>query len=204
MKNFNDTVSYILGVDIARNLIANLVTINTNLFMQGINDAYNKIDTLFTKTEADNIMKKFQSLQQPKVDEKRSKELAENKATGKAFLENNKKQPGIIETPSGLQYKIIREGSGGEHPKPTSKVTVHYEGRLINGTIFDSSYERGEPATFPLNGVIKGWTEGLQLMSPGAYYEFYIPSDLAYGDNGTRGIPGGSVLIFKVELIRFE
>lgn len=203
LNNFNDTVSYILGIDIGRNLIANLIELDIELFMKGLNDAYSDKDTIFQKDEADKIMQKFQSAQQIKMQAKKSKEAEVFKVEGKAFLEKNKTIEGVKETPSGLQYKVLKEGSG-EHPIATSKVTVHYEGRLIDGTIFDSSYKRNETASFPLNGVIKGWTEGLQLMTPGSFYEFYIPSDLAYGDNGTRGIPGGSLLIFKVELISFE
>jgi FKBP-type peptidyl-prolyl cis-trans isomerase len=122
---------------------------------------------------------------------------------GEEFLATNKTQAGVKTTASGLQYKVIREGSG---PKPTatSNVTVHYEGKLIDGSIFDSSYERGEPITFGLNQVIPGWTEGLQLMNSGSEYQLFIPSDLGYGDRNIAGIPGGSVLIFKVELLSFE
>ncbi len=203
LTNFSDTVSYILGTDIGRNLITNLIEINPDLFMIGLTDAYANRDTVFKKVEADKIMQKFQSALQVKVQAHKAKEASVHKVEGKAFLEKNKSVEGVKETPSGLQYKVLKEGSG-DNPKSTSKVTVHYEGRLINGEVFDSSYERNETATFPLNGVIKGWTEGLQLMKPGSFYEFYIPSDLAYGDNGTRGIPGGSLLIFKVELISFE
>jgi FKBP-type peptidyl-prolyl cis-trans isomerase len=203
LNNFNDTVSYIFGSDIGRDFINNAIEINNDIFLQGLKDAYSNVDTIFTKDEIDQIMKKFQSIQQVKIDAKKLEESAIYKAEAKAFLENNLKQPGVKQTTSGLQYKVLKEGSG-DHPKSTNKVTVHYEGRFINGKVFDSSYQRNEPATFPLNGVIKGWTEGLQLMTPGSFYEFYIPSDLAYGDYGTRVIPGGALLIFKVELISFE
>jgi len=119
---------------------------------------------------------------------------------GQEFLAENKTKPGIIETASGLQYEIVKDTTGAK-PKPTDQVTVHYTGKLINGTVFDSSVERGQPATFGLDQVIKGWTEGLQLMSPGSKYRFYIPSELAYGAGGQNGIPPNSVLIFDVELI---
>jgi len=203
INNFKDTVSYILGADVAQNLKANMVELNLDVFMQGMKDAYANVDTLFTRTEADQIMKQYQASQQKIVDEQRSSEALSHKLEGQKFLNENRNKPGVKETASGLQYKAIKEGSGAQ-PVASSKVTVHYEGRLIDGSVFDSSYERNEPATFPLNGVIKGWTEGLQLMNSGSTYELYIPSDLAYGDGGTRGIPGGSLLIFKVELISFE
>lgn len=123
---------------------------------------------------------------------------------GAAFLANNAKDPDVHTTPSGLQYKVVKEGTG---PKPTETdtVTVNYEGKLIDGTIFDSSYERGQPATFPLNGVIAGWTEGLQYMSVGSTYMFYIPSSLGYGAqaNGDK-LPANSTLIFKVDLLSIQ
>ena len=123
-----------------------------------------------------------------------------NAAEGVKFLNENKIKPGVGATPSGLQYKVITPGTG---PKPlaTDKVKVNYEGKLLDGTVFDSSYERGKPIEFALNRVIKGWTEGLQLMNSGGKFEFYIPSELAYGKGGSRSIPANSVLIFTVELI---
>jgi FKBP-type peptidyl-prolyl cis-trans isomerase FklB len=125
-----------------------------------------------------------------------------NKAEGEAFLAENAKKPGVTTLPSGLQYEVLTQGTG---PKPTlkSSVTTHYHGTLINGTVFDSSYQRGQPATFPVNGVIAGWTEALQLMPEGSKYRLYIPSDLAYGKRGAgRDIPGDTALIFDVELIK--
>jgi len=126
---------------------------------------------------------------------------SKEKKEGNAFLAANKKKPGIVTTASGLQYEVVTLGTG---PKPTAEDTVvcHYRGTLINGQEFDNSYSRGEPISFPLNGVIRGWTEGLQLMPKGSKYKFYIPSDLGYGDRGAgQDIPGGSALIFDVELI---
>jgi FKBP-type peptidyl-prolyl cis-trans isomerase len=148
-------------------------------------------------------MSKFQQDLQTKQQAKMSQEAEVNKAAGKAFLDENKKKAGVQVTASGLQYEVVKEGTG-KMPIAASKVTVNYEGKLINGKIFDSSYDRGQTASFPLNGVIKGWTEGLQLMKEGAIYNFYIPSDLGYGDRGNQAIPGGSTLIFKVELIKVE
>ncbi len=127
-----------------------------------------------------------------------------NAVKGKTHLAKIKKSPGVKTTKSGLVYKVIKEGSGSK-PKVDSHVTVHYEGKLINGTVFDSSYERGQSTSFPLNRVIPGWTEGVQLMKTGSTYEFHIPHDLAYGERGAGGvIPPFATLIFKVELISFE
>ena len=124
------------------------------------------------------------------------------KKEGQAFLAENAKKQGIVTTESGLQYQVLREGKGAK-PGPTDEVTVHYKGTLINGKEFDSSYGRGEPATFPLNRVISGWTEGVQLMKVGAKYRFFIPSEMGYGERGAPPhIPPDSVLIFEVELLR--
>jgi FKBP-type peptidyl-prolyl cis-trans isomerase len=129
--------------------------------------------------------------------------LNAEKAKGKAFLEENKKRPEVTETGSGLQYEVLVEGTG-DRPKASSKVTTHYVGTTLDGVEFDSSVRRGQPLSFGLNQVISGWTEGLQLMTPGSKYKFYIPSDLAYGDRGAGGaIPGGATLVFEVELLSF-
>ncbi len=126
------------------------------------------------------------------------------KATGKAFMEENKKRPEVTETSSGLQYEVLTAGTG-EKPKATSKVTTHYTGSTLDGKVFDSSVSRGQPLSFGLNQVIPGWTEGLQLMPVGSKYKFYIPSNLAYGDRGAGGdIPGGATLVFEVELLEFK
>ncbi|MGZ5027362.1 MAG: FKBP-type peptidyl-prolyl cis-trans isomerase [Methylobacter sp.] len=129
----------------------------------------------------------------------------ENKAAGTAFLAENAKKPNIITTASGLQYEVLTPGTGTVSPKATDNVTVHYKGTTIDGKEFDSSYSRGEPATFPLNRVIAGWTEGVQLMKEGAKYRFFIPSELAYGEQGAgRAIGPNSTLIFDVELIKIQ
>ena len=133
-----------------------------------------------------------------------SNEIKDNKTIGREFLEENAKNDSVTQTESGLQYMVLKEGTGAK-PGPTDEVTVHYTGRLINGTVFDSSVERGEPATFPLDKVIPGWTEGLQLMSEGAKYRLFIPSELAYGEKGAgEQILPNSTLIFDVELIKVE
>ena len=129
----------------------------------------------------------------------------ENKAAGTAFLAENAKKPNIVTTASGLQYEVLTAGTGATSPSATDNVTVHYKGTTIDGTEFDSSYSRGEPATFPLNRVIAGWTEGVQLMKEGAKYRFYIPSELAYGAQGAgRAIGPNAALIFDVELIKIQ
>jgi len=160
----------------------------------------NNVDTIFTEQEFQAAMQKLQKIAMEKSEAKRLEEAKLNKEVGQKFLESNKNNPGVYQTPSGLQYKVIKMGEG---PKPTStdKVKVHYEGKLINGKVFDSSYERGEPIEFELNQVIPGWAEGLTLMPVGSIFELYIPSDLAYGDRSIGEIPAGSTLIFKVELL---
>lgn len=132
------------------------------------------------------------------------KAAAENIKIGAQFLAENQHKAGVETLPSGLQYQVLEQGTGTEHPTATSTVTVNYEGKLINGTVFDSSYARNEPATFPLNQVIKGWTEGLQLMTVGEKVRFFIPSDLAYGNRSVGKIPAGSLLIFDVELLNIK
>ncbi|MFD2180392.1 FKBP-type peptidyl-prolyl cis-trans isomerase [Veronia pacifica] len=133
-----------------------------------------------------------------------SEAIAQNKAEGEAFLATNATKEGVKTTASGLQYKVLVEGSGTEHPRSDSRVTVHYHGTLIDGTVFDSSVERGKPASFALNQVIKGWTEGLQLMVVGEKTRFFIPADLAYGNRGVSSIKPGSTLIFDVELLEIN
>lgn len=204
-----DSIAYVIGANIGKNLKENIKRDSLNLtdeaLIQGFKDALLGIDsTVFTDAQKQAIMIDFQKEMQQKQMEKMSKAAQPIKAEGAQWLEENKKKEGIVQTASGLQYKVVTQGTGAQ-PKPTDKVTVNYEGKLINGKIFDSSYERNEPATFQLNAVIPGWTEGLQLMKEGATYELYIPSDLAYGDQGyPPDIPGGSTLIFKVELIKVE
>ena len=146
--------------------------------------------------EANNILQQYHNAQMGKM---ATRQLEE----GKAFLEANKAKEGVKTTPSGLQYSVKTEGTG-KQPNAKSTVTVHYEGRLIDGTVFDSSIKRGEPVTFKLDGVIKGWTEGLQLMKEGGEYSLYIPAELAYGDKGNPSIPPNSVLVFDVKLIKVQ
>lgn len=203
LKSFTDTISYIIGSDVGANLKKNNIEVNADIFSIALNKALTGTDSLISMEKRQEIMTRFQKDLQTKQQEKNAVESQKNKATGKAFLDENKKKPGVVELPSGLQYKVISQGTG---PKPTAEdeVEVNYEGKFIDGKIFDSSYERKQSVSFPLNGVIKGWTEGLQLMNTGSTYEFYIPYDLGYGEQGFSEIPGGSTLIFKVELISIK
>jgi FKBP-type peptidyl-prolyl cis-trans isomerase len=203
LQNHIDTISYIIGHDIGNNLKTNEIVVNPEIFNAGVKNGLVGNDSLLSNEETTKVMTAFQQEMMAKRDQKSTQEATFEKAKGLAFMEENKKQEGVVELPSGLQYKVITEGTG-DNPTPEDVVEVHYTGKLIDGTVFDSSVERGQPVKFPLNGVIPGWTEGLQLMKPGAKYMFYIPSSLAYGDRGTGPIPGGATLIFEVELLSIE
>ena len=203
-----DSIAYAIGCNIGTNLKQNIesdsLALNLDILTQGIRDALNGPDKqLFTEEIKKKIMEQFTKNMQEKQAKKAASTSGAAKTVGAKFLEDNKKQPGIITTPSGMQYRVIKEGTGAT-PSPTSSVTVNYEGKFIDGKIFDSSYERNQPVDFPLNGVIKGFSEGLLLMKEGGILELFIPSDLAYGDAGNQGIPGGSTLIFKIELIKVK
>lgn len=203
LKTYNDSISYIIGNDIGKNLKTNDIEVNTDIFTVGVKNGMAGNDSLLTEEETTKMMMQFQQQMMAKKEKKTANESSAEKTKGAAFLAENKNQPGVTETASGLQYKVITEGKG-DNPTPEDVVEVHYTGKLLDGTVFDSSVERGETVKFPLNGVIPGWTEGLQLMKPGAKYMLYIPSALAYGDRGTGPIPAGATLIFEVELISVE
>lgn len=201
--NNNDTISYIIGADIAHSFAKNDLNLNKELVFKGFSDGQDKKDTIFSQEQIGAIMMAWQQEMSTKKAAVTEQEMAKNIKAGEDFLAANKIKPGVIELQSGLQYKVLKEGAG-ESPSDTSMVTVHYTGTLIDGTVFDSSRERGEPIQFPVNGVIAGWTEALKLMKPGAQYMLYIPAKLAYGDKKTGPIPEGSTLIFDVELLKFE
>ncbi|NLL28003.1 MAG: FKBP-type peptidyl-prolyl cis-trans isomerase [Bacteroidales bacterium] len=203
LNTFKDTVSYVIGGDIANSFKNNKIEVDIDKLILGLRAASNGVDTIFTTEEIQGIMTRFQQEMQMKQQLENMKTYATNKELGRRYMESNLKKEGVKQTESGLQYKVLREGSG-EKPVATSTVKVHYEGKLIDGKIFDSSYERGEPIEFGLNQVIKGWTEGLQLMNVGSMYEFVIPCDLGYGERAMQTIPAGSTLIFKVELLDFK
>lgn len=190
-----DKMSYAYGLSVAESFSSQgIEEVNLGAFMKGMSDVLADKETAMTMEEAQQFMNEYmQQLKQIQIQKAKER--------GQAFLAENAKRKGVQVTPSGLQYEVIKEGTG-EHPSETSKVTVHYEGTTIDGKIFDSSKQRGQPATFGLNQVIKGWTEGLQLMTPGAIHKLYIPSELAYGDRGAgQAIGPGETLIFEVELI---
>jgi FKBP-type peptidyl-prolyl cis-trans isomerase FklB len=197
-----DKAAYAIGFDIGSSLKDQDITdLDLDLIYQGMFDAQSGADTLMTQDEMMAALQTFQTTMMERQQAKAVREATENIAAGEAFLAENATKEGVQTTASGLQYKVITEGNG---PKPTASnnVTVHYRGTLLDGTEFDSSYSRGEPATFGLSQVIPGWTEGVQLMSVGSKYELYIPSDLAYGERGAGGTIGpNSTLIFEVELI---
>jgi len=201
--NNNDTISYIIGADIAHSFAKNSLDLNKDMVFKGFTDAQAKTDTIFTQEEIGAIMMTWQQEMSAKKAAISEQEMAKNVKLGEEFLAANKLKAGVIELPSGLQYKVIKEGAG-ESPADSDMVTVHYTGTLLDGTVFDSSRERGEPIQFPVNGVIAGWTEALKIMKPGAQYMLYIPAKLAYGDKKTGPIPEGSTLIFDVELLKFE
>ena len=190
-----DKVSYSLGLSIASNLISSgVTTINAEAFIDGLNVVFSGKMPEIMPDEANNILQDyFDKLQQAKG--------KEAKAEGEKFLSENKKKEGVVALPSGLQYKILTAGNGPK-PKASDTVKCHYEGRLINGTVFDSSIRRNEPAEFPVSGVIAGWVEALQLMPVGSKWQLYIPSELAYGTHGAgQSIGPNQTLIFDVELL---
>lgn len=190
-----DKFSYSIGLGIGQNLRGmGANDLNVEDSAQAVKDVLTGATPVISHTEARQIVNEYFEKLEARVN-------AENIEKGKAFLEENKKNPNIKVLPSGLQYEVIREGNG-KHPKATDQVRCHYEGTLIDGTLFDSSIRRGEPAVFGVNQVIKGWVEALQLMSEGAKWKLYIPSELAYGATGAGElIPPHSTLIFEVELL---
>src|SRR5205823_2237558 len=196
LKDQKDKVSYSIGLNIGFNLNRQNVQINPDVLSAGIKDAIAGKPQL-TTDQVKEVMKTFEKDMQAKQKAAGEKNAAE----GTKFLEENKKKEGVKTTASGLQYKLIKEGTGAQ-PKATDTVTVNYRGTLINGKEFDSSYKRGQSATFPLNGVIKGWTEALQLMKTGAKYQLFIPPNLAYGERAVSpDLSANSTLIFDVELM---
>lgn len=205
LENQKDKASYIIGLDMGRNLKTQAIDsslLDMEAFTTGLKHGLSGKDTLIKKDdEIKKVMTKFQEDLFAKQDAKRKIDGLNNKKEGEKFLTENAKKPGVKITASGLQYKVIESGSG-KMPKATDKVRVHYTARLVDGTIFDSSIQRGQPAEFPVNGVIKGWGEVMQLMKEGDKFEVYIPSELAYGEQGAGQVVGpNSVIIFEISLI---
>jgi FKBP-type peptidyl-prolyl cis-trans isomerase FklB len=201
LKDTKDKVSYSIGLDIGTNLKRNKIELSTDALNAGLKDGLSGTKPLMTEDEMQQVMMQFQKDMQEKTKVARDEAAQKNKTEGEKFLAENKDKPDVKTTASGLQYKMVKDGSGTP-PKPTDTVEVNYRGTLIDGTEFDSSYKRGQPATFPVNQVIKGWTEALQLMKPGSKYELYIPSNLAYAERGAGGEIGpNATLKFEVELL---
>lgn len=194
LKNITDSASYALGLSVANFYKQQgFKNLNTTLIAKAITDVQAGKKPLFTEEQANETIMFFVN-----------PNLRTTIEEGKKFLAANKAKPNIKTTASGLQYEVLKEGTGVK-PKITDTVVVNYAGTLLNGTEFDNSYKRGQPIEFPLNGVIRGWTEGLQLMPPGSKYKFYIPYALGYGLNGAGGsIPGGATLVFEVELLNVK
>lgn len=201
LNSKQDKISYIFGYNTGKNMKKQSIdSLNVDNFAAGLQEGLNGADSRIDQEEATKLMREYQQKVMQKQAAKRNAEAESNKKSSDEFLKNNKDKDGVHVTDSGLQYKILKKGDGAS-PDSNDTVTVQYEGRLPDGTVFDSSYKRGKPATFPVNGVIKGWTEALQMMHEGGEWELYIPSDLAYGQRGTQGPIGpNQALIFKVEL----
>ncbi len=209
LKTTEEKMSYLSGFDLGQKVRANVLEtsfpISNSAFLEGIRQALEGKNNQMSEEEIREVTEIFQQMNQKAQAENEIKqkfEADQNKRRGAEFLEANGKKDSVKTTASGLQYKILREGTGIS-PKESSTVVVHYRGWVINGTVFDESYKNNEPATFPLNQMIKGWIEGLQLMKEGSKFEFYIPAALAWGDRAAGElIPPGSTVIFQVELIK--
>jgi FKBP-type peptidyl-prolyl cis-trans isomerase len=202
LKNEMDSVSYAIGSDIGNNFKASKLTdVNVDALAMGLRDGLDSASIMSEEVLQEVVQAYMMRVQQKRVEEERAQGEA-NRGEGEKYLAENARKTGVQTTASGLQYEVTTMGTG---PKPaaTDQVKVHYTGRLVDGTVFDSSVDRGEPVVFPVNRVIPGWVEGLQLMPVGSKFKFHIPSDLAYGSGGAPGgkIPPNSVLVFDVELI---
>ncbi len=193
-------VSYAIGMMTGHQWKQQDVDFDPDVYARGIKDSLAGGATLMTPDEAQQVIMAFQQEFRTKQQQKHAEQSTKNKAEGEAFLAANKSKPGVQSLPDGLQYIIITNGLGAL-PTANDTVTVHYRGTMLDGTEFDSSYKRGQPAQFPVTGVIRGWTEALQKMNVGSKWKLFIPSELAYGEQGNRNIPPNSVLIFEVELL---
>jgi FKBP-type peptidyl-prolyl cis-trans isomerase FklB len=204
LKTQRDRVSYIIGRDAGTHIKNQLFDIDPDIFMRGFRDALSGNKSSLSDDETRETMAAFKEERMKKHEEEVKKVTEKNKKEGEAFLAENKKKEGVVTLPSGLQYKVIKEGDG-QTPKETATVTVNYRGTLLDGTEVDSSYKRNEPATFPVKGVIPGWQEALQLMKVGSKWQLFIPAGLAYGERGTENLIGpNATLIFEVELLSIE
>jgi FKBP-type peptidyl-prolyl cis-trans isomerase FklB len=194
-------VSYSIGLDIGRNMKRQLIEVDLDLLMRGVKDGLGNGQPALADSDMQQCMAAWQKEMMAKMNDQQKKAGEKNKKEGDAFLAENKKKAGVITLPSGLQYKVIKDGTG-KSPKATDTVVTHYRGTLLSGKEFDSSYKRNQPATFPVNQVIAGWTEALQKMKVGSKWQLFVPSNLGYGENGAgQDIGPNSTLIFEVELL---
>jgi len=201
LKTQKEKLSYSIGVDVAKSLAKMGMDLDLDVFIKGLKDGFSGKKTLMTDDEMHATMSVFQNDLMKKQSQGKQTAAEENKKTGEAFLAENKKKEGVVTLPSGLQYKILKAGKG-KKPTDADKVECHYRGTLIDGTEFDSSYRRGQPATFPVAGVIAGWTEALKLMPVGSKWQLFVPSQLAYKERGSgQEIGPNATLIFEVELL---
>lgn len=204
LKDQKEKVSYSIGLDIGRNLKNQKIEVDPKVLEQGIKDAIEDKKPLLTEDEIAQVMAQFQQEHYAQQEKEKAEISEKNKVEGQKFLEENKKNKDVVTLPSGLQYKVLKSGSGIS-PSLTDKVKTHYIGKFLDGTEFDNSVKRGEPAEFPVNGVIKGWTEALQKMKVGDKWILYVPPDLAYGEQGAGNvIPPNATLVFEVELLSIE
>lgn len=203
LTTLEQKVNYVIAQNMAQQLQQGGLTIEPEVFAQALKDVRDGVEPRLTDEEKETVMQTFQEQAMAKREEEQKKVSETNLAEGTAYLEANKAKEGVTVTESGLQYRVITEGTGVK-PTATDTVSVHYVGKLLDGTEFDSSISRGEPVAFPVNGVIAGWTEALQLMPQGSKWELVIPSDLAYGPGGNGPIPPNSVLVFEVELLEVK
>jgi FKBP-type peptidyl-prolyl cis-trans isomerase FklB len=204
LTDYMDTVSYSVGVDIGKSFRLQEMEINPNVMARGLSDAFSNKETAITDEEIQSTLINFRQEFQQKQRELAQRKAQEAAVAEEAYLAESASKEGVVSLPSGLQYKVITPGDGPS-PLTTDKVKVHYKGSLADGTIFDSSYDRGQPTSFTVSGVIKGWTEALLLMQVGSKWELTIPSKLGYGARGSGGkIPPNSTLLFEVELLGIE
>jgi len=204
LTDYMDTVSYSVGVDIGKSFRLQEMDINPDVMARGLSDAFSDKETALTDEETQSTLIKFRQEFQEKQREIAQRKAQETAIAEEAYLAESASKEGVVSLPSGLQYKVITPGDGPS-PLTTDKVKVHYKGSLADGTIFDSSYDRGQPTSFTVSGVIKGWTEALLLMQVGSKWELTIPSKLGYGARGSGGkIPPNSTLLFEVELLGIE
>ena len=203
LKTRLDSAAYVMGSEWGEQFFLNQIEFNVDAFYAGLKDGYTANKIRIQEPQKSEVRKAFDEYVQKKQQEKSERESRFNKEVAKSILEQNRQDKKIKETASGLQYQVITEGKG-KKPIAADKVKVHYVGTLFNGTVFDSSRSRNQPAVFGLTQVIPGWTEGLQLMTEGSTYKFWIPAELGYGERSVGNIPAGSLLIFEVELIKIN